>query len=1529
MVSKQNRRLLLEKRSDKREFHYGLRKLTVGVASVLLGTTVFLGGQAVHADTVNSEDTQTQVKQPVASEFSTNSASASSNQVLASESSSSAASSEAANHTQNISQGVNQAPLSVNQISVRTGSQVNANISNKDLPNRGAFNSISDLPATNSAANFKSSADAVSKVQAPASNVIKPVAPRRMVMVANDSHYQMNKVVSTGRDLWMAFDVPFVWYQPSQLGNGVLALGDGHHNGDLAPWKFQVYTQWHRNSDNGQWQFVSGYTSDPAHYALETSEVKILGSQSQNGHTFTVVALPITVNAYTLKDQLQSGGYYIMVPGLNAQAGLDQSSGSWTASIPVGANGQIPLVRLGATVSKIQYVTGTNHDQVISSVNVHQDIIRNGSAQAVNLSGIPSDYRLEYEQPSLTPVYSGYIPNDTAVNHSNCYVSINSDNTLTVSVPVVKATTEQTIIVRYVDDDDNGRVLQTDTIKGPAGSLSTYTTAKELGILSAQHYLLSSDETNGKPLVFDADNNKDQVYTVHVKHETEDFPAIFVVNGTISYANTPGDLIKVPSDQMSSSESLSLGSDGRSFTRDLVTNRWSIPGVSILPVHLNNINGFWLVPVSSSSSLVSQNNWGSAMNTPLLSLDGLTGSDDIVSLSKGNAEISVDFSDYDELSLQAVTINVNYHYQYIPAPESAKITYVDDTTGNTLKTEEIAADYDTYVGMDTPGGPDVTRAANGYGSKIQFKTDPAAQIKLYQDQGYQLVSSNFTEGATFNDGDVANVFTVHLAHAMTPVKPSKPINSGQTTSGRRPINGAHESDLNKTVTRTIVLKTPGQADQTIIQTVKLTRSASVDEVTGHVTYGTWSTGSWPDYHVPAKAHYTADKTMIASQMVDDTTVDQTVTVSYSLNKSATQYTITVKYVDDDNNGALVGKAVTVSGNNVDFNLSIPANYGLVVGQVFPTKVDASVDGKSYVVHLCHLKEVTARAKRVKRVINYVDEQGHSLHQSVTQDAGIVVEYGNKDLVTGDVVWGQYHADVPVGSMEGAFGEWHLPQYEGFTSYVNGVKSTVVPKAYVTYDANGKPIQLDTTVEVTYQSDQDLSNPSQPEIDSKSNDDQSGDTFTARRIIHIYALDGTDQFVAQSIHFVKDHDQKTLAAVTNPQIAGYYTASQQVDGVTVDYESADKLVKTVNVVYHLAPESLHVHFYDVNGNLIQSADVSGKYGQTIDVHSVLPAGWQLYADQIVPNAVKLGVYNADLAFVLDHKIAEIKPEMNVSTTDVIPGTNQLTYPSEVLSSNLNRDLVYTVNVKYPDGKVEPKVFKQHVSRSAYLDLVTGKVISYSKWTNNGQHTFSSFVAQPKDGYMVDTLPAVTLDVDHPTKTVEVSYVPKTINGQVVYKTFAGQTVDTQNFTGNQLVNFVVPTGYKLITNVFSLQPTNEADQKYIVYVIPQVMTYTRHDDNKPANIGDLTKIVTRTININLPNGRVRAIKQNVQFIRTATVKADGSIEYSNWQATGRTVMNKVFLPKRHGYHIVIDGDLAKMNVTADMSNLAVNAKYVKD
>lgn len=65
-MSKNNWKLQTQWQASRRHFRYSLRKTTLGVASVLLGTTIFWGtSAAVHADTVDPNGVTTTVNQPV------------------------------------------------------------------------------------------------------------------------------------------------------------------------------------------------------------------------------------------------------------------------------------------------------------------------------------------------------------------------------------------------------------------------------------------------------------------------------------------------------------------------------------------------------------------------------------------------------------------------------------------------------------------------------------------------------------------------------------------------------------------------------------------------------------------------------------------------------------------------------------------------------------------------------------------------------------------------------------------------------------------------------------------------------------------------------------------------------------------------------------------------------------------------------------------------------------------------------------------------------------------------------------------------------------------------------------------------------------------------------------------------------------------------------------------------------------------------------------------------------------------------
>lgn len=142
MVSKRNQRLLLEKRSDKREFHYGLRKLSVGVASVLLMTSLYLGLNGVvlvHADTV-ADSSQPQVvntnqNNVTVSDQSKQAVALSQSLFATQNNASSGASSVALNSSQIVSSAASNSSVEVNTSSsqsVAESSQATLNIDNEN-----------------------------------------------------------------------------------------------------------------------------------------------------------------------------------------------------------------------------------------------------------------------------------------------------------------------------------------------------------------------------------------------------------------------------------------------------------------------------------------------------------------------------------------------------------------------------------------------------------------------------------------------------------------------------------------------------------------------------------------------------------------------------------------------------------------------------------------------------------------------------------------------------------------------------------------------------------------------------------------------------------------------------------------------------------------------------------------------------------------------------------------------------------------------------------------------------------------------------------------------------------------------------------------------------------------------------------------------------------------------------------------------------------------------------------------------------
>ena len=196
------------------------------------------------------------------------------------------------------------------------------------------------------------------------------------------------------------------------------------------------------------------------------------------------------------------------------------------------------------------------------------------------------------------------------------------------------------------------------------------------------------------------------------------------------------------------------------------------------------------------------------------------------------------------------------------------IKYIDDTTGKTLSSSDL------------PSGK--------VGSTINYTT--ADKIKTYEDQGYELVSNDFTDGSQVYE-KTGNDFVVHLKHKTqtitpndpNPVTPGQPINPNDPDSPVYPTD-ADRNNLVKDATQTIHYvgagdKTP--ADKVQTQKDAFTRTVTIDKVTGEViSMSDWEgTKTFGTENTPVIDGYYADKKVAGGLTAtpDNPNVEETVT----------------------------------------------------------------------------------------------------------------------------------------------------------------------------------------------------------------------------------------------------------------------------------------------------------------------------------------------------------------------------------------------------------------------------------------------------------------------------------------------------------------------------------------------------------------------------------------------------------------------------------------------------------------------------
>jgi LPXTG-motif cell wall-anchored protein len=630
-----------------------------------------------------------------------------------------------------------------------------------------------------------------------------------------------------------------------------------------------------------------------------------------------------------------------------------------------------------------------------------------------------------------SPDVKGYTADRATVSDKN--VAHDADD---ISEEVKYTPENQKATVTYIDDTTK-TTLKTDSMSGDSNAKSGYTTAGSIKSYEGLGYELvkDGDQTGGKEVVFDNDSSVDQAYEVHLIHA--------YTTVTPENPGKPGD----PINPGEGSSKYPSGTDKASLTDTVnrtITYKMSDGSTA---------------PASVKDSLT---------YTASKTIDKVTGEVTDTTWSKNQDFKDVTSPDVKGYTADRATVSdknvahdaddISEEVKYTPENQKATVTYIDDTTGKTLKTDSMSGDSNAKSGYTTAGS-----------------------IKSYEDLGYELVKDGDQTGGKEvvfdNDSSVDQAYEVHLKHAYTtvtpenPVKPGDPINPGEGSS--KYPSGTDKASLTDTVNRTITYKMSdgSTAPASVKDSLTYTASKTIDKVTGEVTDTTWSKNQdFKDVTSPDVKGYTADRATVSDKNVAHDADDISEEVKYTPeNQKAT-----VTYIDDTTGKTL--KTDSMSGDSnaksgyttagsiksyEDLGYELVKDGDQTGGKEVVFDNDSSVD-QAYEVHLKHTYTTVNPKVTGKQTVTYVfkDKDGNVVKtNTVTTDTSSFTGKSTKDEVTDKTTTVWDHDSQAYSTKE-------TPVEQGYTADKKSVGGdTVTPddpnRSYtVVYTPNGSVVPVD-------------------------------------------------------------------------------------------------------------------------------------------------------------------------------------------------------------------------------------------------------------------------------------------------------------------------------------------------------------------------------------------------------------------------------------------------------------------------------------
>ena len=1104
-----------------------------------------------------------------------------------------------------------------------------------------------------------------------------------------------------------------------------------------------------------------------------------------------------------------------------------------------------------------------------------------------------------------TPEKKGYTPDIKEVKGAATTPGKSEDFKTTVTYTPDK----QKAKVVFIDDTDH-QTLKTVNKDGVTKGDSGYSTRQDIQNYENQHYVLVSDTSGGSELIFDDDDLTDQYYEVHFVHDTKKVSRNDDVNMTVHYVMDDGSV--APSDNK---QTVNFTENG---IQDLVTQT-----ITWTPADNQTLNN---------------------VTSPVLT--GYT-----ADIKTANGKI-VNFGDPD------INVTVTYHAN----AQTAKITYIDDTTKNNLDSKD----------------------ANGkFGQAITFETAPADEIANYEKQGYVLVSNSFNNNKYQADNN-NNVFYVHFIH------------------GTKKVNREHSASF----TVHYIYKDGGQAKPDHKQTLSFTEDGIQDLVTQKITWTPADSQKFDDAITPVITGYTPDQDKVIGQTANFETDNREVTVTYLPNVQLGH----INYIDDNTGKTLTRDDFSGRTNEHEDYTSIDRiqefeNKGYVfVSSDYPDGGfnfdDNDQQDQVFNVHLKHgIVTVTSKNPQipnttidpdphspkypddisntnsdVKRTIDYKFKDGKTAQPTVNDslhfERTVVI-----DKVTGKVLsdtWtpSQNFSDIQTTAIQGYTPDRTVVSdknighdHQDIIEHV--VYSPDTQHMTITYidDTTGKTLHTDNPNGV---SDQDANYTTSDTIkkyedqhyklvsDSTKgqdlvfdHDDKVDQTYEVHFVHGEHAIDQTTS-PKQTIHYVYADDlarqgkaiddnvqqlsfkrdgyndevtgidhwnawtpvNSNYNAVDSPVIQGYTPDKLIVEKSTVN--PTDKDIE-VTVTYNADKQAAHVIYIDKTTNTtLASKDLSGKSDEDSEYNT----------------GDKIGKYKSQ-HYVLFEDETNGK-NVIFDHNDKQDQTYYVYFVHDTQKVNRQDTVTSTIDYKFEDGKTaQPTVTQtKHFSEDGIKDLVTDKIT----WTPADSQTFENVVTPKMTGYTPDkdNVAGQTVKFGDSDINVTVHYIANAQKAKITYiddttKTNLdskdangkfGQTITFETAPTNEIANYE-KKGYVLVSNSFDNQKYQANDNNNVFEVHLKhgnitVTTKKPQTPNTPINpdpqspkypkdISNTNSDVKRTIDYKFKDGKTAqpTVNDSLHFERTVVIdKVTGDVVSDTW--TQSQDFNDIQTPAIQGY-----------------------------